>query len=58
MSSSRSASSKLRLTGGEPLVRKDVERLIALLAPLGAELTLTTNASLLAAKAQRSRPPA
>ena len=43
---------KLRLTGGEPLVRKDVERLIALLAPLGAELTLTTNASLLAAKAQ------
>src|SRR5215210_7766003 len=43
---------KLRLTGGEPLVRKDVERLIALLAPLGAELTLTTNASLLAAKAE------
>jgi cyclic pyranopterin phosphate synthase len=43
---------KLRLTGGEPLVRKDVERLIAMLAPLGAELTLTTNASLLAAKAQ------
>src|SRR5215217_3201270 len=26
---------KLRLTGGEPLVRKDVDRLIALLAPLG-----------------------
>jgi GTP 3',8-cyclase len=43
---------KLRLTGGEPLVRKDVEHLIALLAPLGAELTLTTNASLLAAKAE------
>src|SRR5215210_8942166 len=43
---------KLRLTGGEPLVRKDVEKLIGLLAPLGAELTLTTNASLLAAKAQ------
>jgi GTP 3',8-cyclase len=42
---------KLRLTGGEPLVRKDVDRLIALLAPLGAELTLTTNASLLAPKA-------
>ena len=42
---------KLRLTGGEPLVRKDVHRLIALLAPLGAELTLTTNASLLADKA-------
>jgi cyclic pyranopterin phosphate synthase len=43
---------KLRLTGGEPLVRKDVERLITLLAPLGVELTLTTNASLLAGKAQ------
>ena len=43
---------KLRLTGGEPLVRRDVETLISLLAPLGAELTLTTNASLLAAKAQ------
>jgi cyclic pyranopterin phosphate synthase len=43
---------KLRLTGGEPLVRKDVEQLIALLAPLGVELTLTTNGSLLAAKAQ------
>ena len=43
---------KLRLTGGEPLVRKDVEKLIALLAPLDVELTLTTNASLLAAKAE------
>lgn len=43
---------KLRITGGEPLVRRDLEGLIALLAPLGAELTLTTNASLLAAKAQ------
>jgi cyclic pyranopterin phosphate synthase len=38
---------KIRLTGGEPLVRRDVPRLIALLAPLGAELTLTTNGSLL-----------
>jgi cyclic pyranopterin phosphate synthase len=43
---------KLRLTGGEPLVRKDVEQLIARLAPLGVELTLTTNASLLAGKAR------
>jgi GTP 3',8-cyclase len=43
---------KIRLTGGEPLVRKDVEVLIGMLAPLGAELTLTTNASLLAAKAR------
>jgi GTP 3',8-cyclase len=43
---------KIRLTGGEPLVRRDLERLVEQLATLGAELTLTTNASLLAAKAQ------
>jgi cyclic pyranopterin phosphate synthase len=43
---------KLRLTGGEPLVRRDLERLIALLAPLGADLTLTTNGALLRQKAQ------
>jgi cyclic pyranopterin phosphate synthase len=42
---------KVRLTGGEPLVRRDLERLVALLAPLGVELTLTTNGSLLAARA-------
>ncbi len=44
--------SKLRITGGEPLVRRDLERLVAMLAPLGADLTLTTNGSLLPAKAQ------
>ena len=44
--------SKLRITGGEPLVRRDLERLVAQLAELDVELTLTTNASLLAAKAQ------
>ncbi len=43
---------KLRLTGGEPLLRRDLERLIEQLAGLGVELTLTTNASLLARKAQ------
>jgi cyclic pyranopterin phosphate synthase len=44
---------KLRLTGGEPLVRRDVEHLIARLARIPeVELTLTTNGSLLAAKAQ------
>jgi cyclic pyranopterin phosphate synthase len=43
---------KLRITGGEPLVRRDLEQLIAMLAPLGAELTLTTNASLLVQKAE------
>jgi cyclic pyranopterin phosphate synthase len=43
---------KIRITGGEPLVRRDLERLIAQLAGLGVELTLTTNASLLPQKAQ------
>ena len=43
---------KLRLTGGEPLIRRDVERLIAMLSELDAEVTLTTNASLLPRKAQ------
>jgi GTP 3',8-cyclase len=44
---------KIRVTGGEPLVRRDVERLIALLAAIpGLDLTLTTNGSLLAEKAQ------
>jgi len=42
---------KIRLTGGEPLVRKDLPKLIALLAPLGADLTLTTNGSTLARQA-------
>jgi GTP 3',8-cyclase len=39
---------KIRLTGGEPLVRRHLHRLVEMLAPLGAELTLTTNGSLLA----------
>jgi len=43
---------KLRITGGEPLVRRDLERLISLLAPLGSDLTLTTNGSLLRSKAR------
>jgi cyclic pyranopterin phosphate synthase len=38
---------KIRLTGGEPLLRKDLPRLVAMLSPLGAELTLTTNGSTL-----------
>jgi cyclic pyranopterin phosphate synthase len=42
---------KIRLTGGEPLVRKDLHKLVALLAPLGADLTLTTNGSTLARQA-------
>src|SRR3954468_11133094 len=43
---------KIRLTGGEPLVRRDLHRLVAMLAPLGAEITLTTNGSLLAKQAR------
>jgi GTP 3',8-cyclase len=43
---------KIRITGGEPLVRRHVERLVEMLAPLGAELTLTTNGTLLPQKAQ------
>ena len=43
---------KIRLTGGEPLVRKDLSKLVSLLKPLGVELTLTTNGSLLAKHAQ------
>ncbi|OGA73084.1 MAG: cyclic pyranopterin phosphate synthase [Betaproteobacteria bacterium RIFCSPLOWO2_12_FULL_67_28] len=46
---------KIRLTGGEPLVRKDLHKLVALLAPLGADLTLTTNGSLLARQARKLR---
>ncbi len=38
--------SKIRLTGGEPLVRKDVEIVLKKLASLPVELTLTTNAVL------------
>ena len=47
---------KVRLTGGEPLLRRDLERLVAMLSELpGLDLTLTTNGALLAAKAQALR---
>ncbi|MFO1220773.1 MAG: GTP 3',8-cyclase MoaA [Burkholderiaceae bacterium] len=52
---------KLRLTGGEPLMRKGLEQLVALLARLRTaegrplDLTLTTNGSLLARKARALR---
>ena len=48
---------KLRLTGGEPLLRKNLEHLVEMLAALRTpdgeplDLTLTTNGSLLARKA-------
>jgi len=38
---------KIRLTGGEPLVRKDVKDIILGLAQLGVKLTMTTNGVLL-----------
>lgn len=34
---------KIRLTGGEPLVRKDAKEILLRLSKLGTELTLTTN---------------
>jgi cyclic pyranopterin phosphate synthase len=44
---------KIRITGGEPLVRRQLERLIAMLAQDSSlDLTLTTNAALLKQKAQ------
>ena len=52
---------KLRLTGGEPLLRKGIETLIGQLAALRTpagdklDITLTTNASLLARKARSLR---
>lgn len=52
---------KVRLTGGEPLLRRDIERLIAMLADIRTlegtplDLTLTTNGSLLRRKARALR---
>jgi len=49
---------KIRLTGGEPLLRRDLERLVGMLAELRTvegrrlDLTLTTNGSVLARKAE------
>jgi len=44
---------KVRLTGGEPLVRRNIEELIELLSAVpGLDLTLTTNGSLLKQKAR------
>ena len=44
---------KIRLTGGEPLLRRDIELLVEMLARIpDIDLTMTTNGSLLAHKAQ------
>ena len=48
---------KVRLTGGEPLVRNEVEKLVEQLARVDGvdDLTMTTNAYLLPQKAQTLR---
>src|SRR6266511_4758290 len=45
---------KVRLTGGEPLVRRDIEKLVEMLAGLEGleDMALTTNGALLTRKAQ------
>ena len=44
---------KVRITGGEPLLRKDLHRLVEMLEPLGfAELAMTTNGLLLRQQAR------
>jgi GTP 3',8-cyclase len=44
---------KIRLTGGEPLVRKDLHLLVGMLSKVpGIDLTMTTNGALLARNAQ------
>lgn len=47
---------KIRLTGGEPLVRREIERLVAMIATIPeVEIALTTNGAALAAKARPLR---
>ena len=47
---------KVRLTGGEPLLRRDIERLVAQIASIGGvrDIALTTNGSLLTRGKSRS----
>jgi cyclic pyranopterin phosphate synthase len=48
---------KIRLTGGEPLLRRGVERLVEMLAAIdpGLDITLTTNGAILERKARDLR---
>ncbi|HEV1997212.1 MAG TPA: GTP 3',8-cyclase MoaA [Candidatus Dormibacteraeota bacterium] len=47
---------KIRLTGGEPLVRREIERLVAMIATIdGVEIALTTNGAALSARARALR---
>ena len=45
---------KVRLTGGEPLLRRDLDKLVAMLAGINSvqDIALTTNGALLAGKAE------
>src|SRR5579864_345835 len=47
--------SKIRLTGGEPLLRRDLDQLVAMLAEIEGvtDIALTTNGSALAASARK-----
>src|SRR5258708_12722072 len=49
---------KVRITGGEPLVRREVDRLVEMLTALPVDLTLTPNATLLARKPHPPPSPA
>lgn len=44
---------KVRITGGEPLLRPDLPDLVSKLSAAGVETALTTNASLLSDQAER-----
>jgi cyclic pyranopterin phosphate synthase len=50
---------KIRLTGGEPLVRQSLDRLVGKLAAIEGlkDLCLTTNGALLAEKVEASNKP-
>ncbi|MGI8505259.1 MAG: GTP 3',8-cyclase MoaA [Solirubrobacteraceae bacterium] len=50
----REGVTKIRLTGGEPLLRRDLEQLVAMLAGIDeiSDIALTTNGSALAGKAK------
>ena len=44
---------KVRITGGEPLLRRDLDRLVRMVASRGIEVALTTNGLLLAERAEQ-----
>jgi len=46
---------KVKLTGGEPLLREDIVEIVSRISPLLAEISLTTNGSHLAETAQHLR---